>query len=77
MKFLLKGFITVYYGLLRILRSFNMDITGLSLRILLTLNQGTKKSLETLTFEKKTGKIEPIYYRYYGILRNRTEYYGP
>jgi hypothetical protein len=43
-KFLLRVFITVYYGLLRILRSFIADITGLFLRILLTLNQDPKKS---------------------------------
>ncbi len=83
-KFLLRVFITVYYGLLRILRSFITDVTGLSLRILLTLNQDTKKSLETLTFEKNLEKSSQFitditeyygYYgnRYYGILRNITD----
>ncbi len=70
-----------YYGFL--LR-FITDITGLFLRVSLTLNQDTKKSLETLIFEKKPWKIEPVYYGYYGILQvlqksllwNITEYYG-
>ncbi len=56
---------------------------GLSFRILLTLNQDTKKSLETPTFEKTLEKSSRFitditeyygYYgnRYYGILRNIT-----
>ena len=37
-KFLLRVLLRVYYGLLRILRSFITDITELFLRILLTLD---------------------------------------
>jgi hypothetical protein len=52
-----------------------MDITGLSLKILLTLNQDTNKSLETLTFEKNPEKwsrfitdiTEITVMEYYGI----------
>ncbi len=63
-KFLLRDFITVYYGLWRILRG--TDITGLFLRFLLTWNP---KSPRNSNIWKNPGKIEPIYYRYYGILR--------
>ncbi len=41
-KFLLRGFITVYYGILRIKRNFITDITGL---LLVLLKDPEKSSL--------------------------------
>jgi hypothetical protein len=64
-----------YYGLLRILRilrSYITDITGLFLRIFLTLNQNPEKAPKTLIFEKNPGKSSRFitditeYYGYYG-----------
>ncbi len=69
-KFQLRGFITVYYGLLRILWVFITDITGLFLRFLLTLNQDPQKAPKTLIFEKTLEKLSRF-------ITDITEYYGP
>ncbi len=58
-----------YYSLLQFITDITdyiTDITGLFFRSLLTLNQNTKNSLETLTFEKTLEKSSRFYYRYYG-----------
>ncbi len=53
-KFQLRIFVKVYYGLLGILRDFITDIMGLFLRILLTLDQDFQKALNPHIW-RKTG----------------------
>jgi hypothetical protein len=77
-KFLFRVFITVYYRILRILRSFITDITGFSKRILLTPNKDTKKASK-LSHLRNPWKNRADFLR---ILRSITEiaiteYYGP
>ncbi len=90
-KIPITGFITVYHGLLLILRSFMTDITGLFLSILLTLNQDTKKASKPSHLRKPwknradllrilrniTDITEIAITEYYGILWNITVYISP
>ncbi len=85
----IKLFITVYYGvyygLLRILRTFITEITVLLQGNLFTLEKLSQIRPKTPTFVENRPKSGPFCYGYYGILRilrnfllrNITENYGP